>query len=136
MIRFKYKKAKSDLGEILRPIAEVILETDKLKIEVPMYIDSGADVTMIPLRLGRALGFTQMVTDVIREIRGIGGSGIPYILKEVFYVFNNKKVRGKIAWALIEETPLLLGRMDIFNKFRIIFDERSGWIDFEQNENE
>jgi len=133
MTRFKYKKAKSDLGEILRPVAEVILETDKLKIEVPMYIDSGADITMIPLHLGKALGFKQAETDVIREIRGIGGSGIPYILKEVSYIFHNKKIRGKIAWALIEETPLLLGRMDIFNKFRIIFDEKNGWIDFEEN---
>ena len=36
-----------------------------------------------------------------------------------------------IAWALVEEVPILMGRMDIFDKFRIIFDEREEWIDFE-----
>ena len=31
---------------------------------------------------------------------------------------------------MIEEVPLLLGRMDLFNKFRITFDERKRAIDF------
>ncbi|MGD2092034.1 MAG: hypothetical protein PVH61_38040 [Candidatus Aminicenantes bacterium] len=30
------------------------------------------------------------------------------------------------------EIPMLMGRMDIFDKFRIIFDEKKGWIDFEE----
>jgi len=28
--------------------------------------------------------------------------------------------------------PMLMGRMDIFDKFRVVFDERNGWIDFEE----
>ena len=31
---------------------------------------------------------------------------------------------------MIEEVPLLLGRMDVFNRFRITFDERNKTIDF------
>lgn len=31
---------------------------------------------------------------------------------------------------MIEEVPLLLGRMDLFDKFRITFDERKGTVDF------
>jgi len=50
VIRFRYKKAKSNLGDIIRPVAEIVLETNGLQIETPMYIDSGADITMIPLK--------------------------------------------------------------------------------------
>ena len=69
MITFKYQKEKSDLGVIYRPVANVLLEIEDFKLEIPMYIDLGADVTIIPLKLGEALGFRQDSAR-IREIRG------------------------------------------------------------------
>lgn len=131
MVRYKFQKEKSVLGLINRPVADVKLEINGNIIEMPMYIDSGADVSMIPLRLGKALGFKQSSSDIIYEARGIAG-GIPYILKEVIIILNSYRFKTRIAWALVDEVPLLLGRMDIFNKFKIIFDERSGIIDFEK----
>ena len=98
---------------------------------MPMYIDSGADVSMIPLRLGKALGFKQLPSEIIYEARGIAG-GVPYILKEAVLILNKHRFKARIAWALVEEIPLLLGRIDIFDKFRIIFDERRGVVDFEE----
>ena len=50
---------------------------------MPMYIDSGADISMIPFHFGRAFGFTEEELDAILEIKGISGAGIPYILKKV-----------------------------------------------------
>jgi len=47
------------LGRILRPVAEVVLEKDGFSVNIPMYIDSGADISLIPFRFGRALGFKQ-----------------------------------------------------------------------------
>ncbi len=132
MIRHEFREEKGSLGKVLRPVAEVILERDDFKVEMPMYIDSGADVSMIPLRLGRALGFKQEEEDFIQEIKGITGAGIPYILKEVTLMLNHRRLKIRIAWALVEEIPILMGRMDIFNKFRVIFDEKNRWIDFEE----
>jgi hypothetical protein len=131
MVRYKFQKEKSVLGIVDRPVANVKLETNGNLIEMPMYIDSGADVSMVPLRLGRALGFNQLPSDVIYEAKGIAG-GVPYILKEVALILNKHKFKARIAWALVEEIPLLLGRIDVFNKFRIVFDERRGFIDFEE----
>jgi len=119
------------LGMVLRPVAEVILERDGFAVEMPMYIDSGADISMIPFRFGRALGFRQEESDTIHELKGISGVGIPYILKEVNLVLNGIRLNVRIAWALIEDVPMLMGRLDIFEIFRIIFDEKKGWIDFE-----
>jgi hypothetical protein len=33
---------------------------------------------------------------------------------------------------MTEEVPLLLGRMDVFEKFRITFVERNGVVDFRE----
>lgn len=132
MIRYKFHQEESSLGSLLRPIADVVLEYQENKIEVPMYIDSGADISMIPFRLGKALGFRQRPSDVIYEVKGITGGGVPYKLRNLYFIFNEGKIKGRVAWALIEEIPILLGRMDVFDKFIIIFNEKQRTIDFEE----
>jgi hypothetical protein len=132
MIRYQFKKEKGSMGVISRPVADVVLERHEFRVEIPMYIDSGADISMIPYRFGKALGFKQEKKDNIQEVKGISGAGIPYSIKEITLILNGQKLNVRIAWALVEEVPMLMGRMDIFDKFRIIFDEKKGWIDFEK----
>ncbi len=36
---------------------------------------------------------------------------------------GDQEFEARVAWALIEEVPLLLGRLDIFERFSIIFEE-------------
>lgn len=132
MIRHEFREEESSLGKVLRPVADVVIEKDEFRVEIPMYVDSGADVSVVPFRFGKALGFKQEERDIIRELKGISGAGIPYIIREVTLILNGESLRVRIAWALVEEVPMLMGRMDIFNKFRIIFDEKNGWIDFER----
>jgi len=130
VITFKYHKEASPFGYIKRPIADIIIETETAKIEALLYIDSGADLTMIPLGLGHALGFKQGPDDKILEIRGVSGGGVPYLIREASLIMNKKKLKIRLAWALIEEVPLLLGRLDIFDKFKIIFNESLNTISF------
>jgi len=61
MIEFSYKEERlSENKTVLRPIADIILiANDNTEVEIPMYIDSGADLSLIPLRFGKALGFIQ-----------------------------------------------------------------------------
>ena len=134
MITFKYQREKSPIGTVHRPVAEVILEVDNYKVEVPMYIDSGADITLIPFRFGRALGFKEDSSKVM-EMKGISGSGVPYIIKKVKMILKGIELEVRIAWALIEEVPPLLGRMDIFPLFRITFDEAEKIIEFNNIQN-
>ena len=132
MIRYQFKEEEGSFGSVLRLVAEVILENGDLRVGIPMYIDSGADISMIPLRFGRSLGFRQEEGDTVREIKGVSGVSVPYILKKVNLVLNGKKLEIRVAWALVENVPTLMGRIDIFDKFRIAFDERRGRIDFEE----
>jgi hypothetical protein len=59
MIRYRFKEEGGSFGNVLRPVAEVILENGNLRVGIPMYIDSGADISMIPLKFGISLGFKQ-----------------------------------------------------------------------------
>jgi len=50
-----------------------------------------------------------------------------------FLILNDHRLKVRVARALVEEVPILMGGMDIFDRFRIICDEKNGWIDFQDN---
>jgi|SRR3989338_4491988 len=106
----------------LRPVADVTIEANGTKFGTGMIIDSGADITMIPLRLGKALGFKEEIRD-IENIRGISGQGVPYIPQQVKLTIGPSSFTAEVAWALTEDAPLLLGRKHVFTRFKITFDE-------------
>jgi len=46
---FEYQKEHSKIKDVIyRPVGEITLKTDEQEVRVPMYIDSGADITIIP----------------------------------------------------------------------------------------
>jgi hypothetical protein len=132
--RFRYRPERSQLGTIYRPIATVILEHKKILIELPLYIDSVADISMIPYRFGKALRLQQTSKDRIRRIRGIAGRSVPYLVKRLTFIFGRRRISARVAWSMTEEVPILLGRMDVFQKFRITFDERNRVVDFREHQ--
>jgi len=130
VIRFRYQPERSQLGIIYRPVATALLEHKGVRIELPLYIDSGADISMIPYRFGKALRLDRTSKDRIRKIRGITGASVPYIVKRLSFIFRGRKITARVAWSTKEEVPLLLGRMDIFDNFRITFDQRNRSVNF------
>lgn len=132
MIVFKYKREPSRIkGKLIqRPVADVFLMNEVGNwIEFHPYIDSGADVTLIPLSLGKLIGL-RVDEDKIEQIGGIRGS-VPVIYHQVKLKIGEKELSIQIAWALIEEVPPLLGRTDIFDYFHITFKQDQGIITFE-----
>lgn len=129
MIVFKYKKESYGEGIIRRPVADVFLETQNGQwIEFHPYIDSGADVSMVPFSFGKLLGWEAVETN-IKQVGGIRGS-VPVIYQKAKIKIENQEFTIKVAWALIEDVPPLLGRTDIFDKFEVIFRQRQGEIIF------
>lgn len=90
-------------------------------IEFHPYIDSGADVTLIPLSLGKLIGLSQDHKRVY-QISGIRGS-VSVIYSQIFMKIGGIEIRTKIAWTLVENVPPLLGRANIFDKFHITFKQ-------------
>jgi len=116
-IEFNFKEEQSRIfGPILRPVARIILINRKNEVPEHVYVDSGADITLIPKSVGELLGFKIEESDKIEEMKGIGDYGIPVIIGE-------KIIDARVAWSLLEDVPLLLGRIDIFRLFNISFEK-------------
>ena len=123
-INFDFREEKSGIfGPILRPVAEVTLINGNKEILESAYVDSGADVTLIPKSVGDILGLAVGKNETITEIKGVGERGVPIIIKKVKLKIGEKEIEARVAWALIEEVPMLLGRTDIFNLFNISFEK-------------
>lgn len=131
-VSFPYKRENSDIfGEIYRPIAVVYFIGEQEILELP-YVDSGADVTLIPKSVGELLGLELNKKD-IKEVYSVGKKPIPIIVKKIKLRIADCEFYARVAWALTENVPILLGRLDIFDKFQITFDEASRKIIFERN---
>ncbi len=131
MIIFKYKNeaSRNKSKHIQRPIADIFLKNQSGGwIEFHPYIDSGADVTLIPLSLGRLIGLT-LDKNKVEQIGGIRGS-VPVTYHQILIKIGGVELKIHIAWALIEEVPPLLGRADIFDYFHVTFKQDQGIILF------
>jgi hypothetical protein len=133
-MQFKYRKEFSKtLGVIYRPVAEVIfINADKEVRDFP-YVDSGADITLIPRSVGELLGF-ELGNEEIKEMGGVGGSKVPTILKTLKVRIGEFEFPIKIAWALVEDVPPLLGRVDVFDKFEVTFRQKEKITEFKFEE--
>ncbi len=80
--------------------------------------------------LGLYLGFNAP-TSKIEELKGVRGVALPVEICRVKMRIGDVELEPRVAWALIEEAPPLLGRLDIFDRFNITFKEREGKIVFE-----
>lgn len=131
MTTFRYRKERFGHGEyIWRPVADVFIEgASGAWIEFHPYIDSGADITMIPLSLGKLIGLSAQAQKT-EEIGGIRGS-VPVIHMRHKISVGGKILRVRIAWALLEEVPPLLGRSDVFDAFHVVFQQDTKTILFD-----
>lgn len=126
---FKYRIERSEiLGGIRRPVAKVHFKTRGEWLPCYMYIDSGADFTLIPYRFGLMLGFK--MEGEVSEIYGVGG-GIPVIVRSASIRIDNFEFDIRVGWSLREDVPFILGRLDVFDKFNVEFREKEEKVTFE-----
>jgi hypothetical protein len=88
-----------------------------------MTVDSGADVTTIPYGIGRALRMRRQARKT-RRLAGVAG-GLPYLLVPLRMEIGNVALDVRVARAMRDDVPALLGRLDVFDRFTITFDGRS-----------
>ena len=124
MTEFDYRKERLRTGEtIFRPVAKVyLLGSENEWIAEYFYIDSGADYTLIPYRMGQFLSLEKTASE-IKEIGGIGG-GIPARFAVIPMKIGARQFSCTLAWAQIERVPFLLGREKVFEYFDITFRQR------------
>jgi len=131
IVEFPYRPERAPGDQVIyRPVAKVIFYGPSGRaVTQLLYIDSGADHTVLPYRLGRYLGLDQLGGEV-REIHGISGAvGVIYAAIDI--ELAGKRFTAQIAWAQLEEVPPLLGRTDIFDQFEITFRQADKVVVFQ-----
>lgn len=132
MIEFPGKEIYvPQFGPIWKPYATIKLMSEKSTFSCQMLVDSGADISLIPHNLGEELGF-ELETTEISEIRGVGDAVVPYVIKKIGMSIGKHTFEPRIGWALVEEVPLILGRLDVFDRFNVFIKQNQKKVIFEK----
>ena len=116
------KRVTKNFGKILEPSIPISIVGPDQRVDVMALIDSGADISLFPYSIAELIGAPLDLKE-LREIHGLGQSGVPYILGTATMVIAESEMTARVAWALIDEAPLVLGRLDVFESFVIEFRE-------------
>ncbi|MFQ6113361.1 MAG: hypothetical protein ACE5NG_04625 [bacterium] len=123
MIEFQFEKRHTQrLGEILKPIIPITIIGPKRSLNIFVLLDSRADLSLIPYSVGETIGL-KLDIENRSEVQGIGEGSVPYILNKVKLKIENIEISARTGWALIEEVPFILGRLDVFQNFSVEFKE-------------
>jgi predicted aspartyl protease len=107
------------------PVAYVTLndlETGMSVFDVPMLIDTGADVTLLPRTYVEQLGVTPD-EDILYEVQGFDGQSKMADMVQLEMVFLGQKFKGQFL--LIDQPMGIIGR-NILNNLRILLDGPRG----------
>ena len=66
----------------------------------------------------------------VSELSGVGGGMVAVIIKEIPMRIEKYEFNAKVAWAMIEEVPYLLGQEEVFDRFDINFRKKDKTIEF------
>jgi predicted aspartyl protease len=101
------------------PLAKISIRNFKNKnrvSEVPMLLDTGADVSLIPTKSIESLDFSLGES---MKLIGFDGNETSFQSVEAQIIFEGKRFTG--TYFLIDQEYGILGR-DILNSFTLIFD--------------
>ncbi len=94
-----------------------------------MYVDSGADLTLIPKDFGRLLGMN--LRENLGLVSGISGALLQVSLQTADIRIGGRTARARVAAALRNDVPYLLGREGLFRLFKIVFQEYRSLVRFD-----
>lgn len=122
-VSFPFRRQLTPFGFTWVPIVPVELRHLGSTLIVDMIVDSGAEISMIPLRVGRAIGFRPRSRESGADLGGIAAA-VPFLMRRIRMQIGHFRWSARIAWAQRQDVPLLLGRMDVFDRFDIRFSMR------------
>jgi hypothetical protein len=86
-----------------------------------MYVDSGADITLVPRRFGKLLGLDLQKNK--HFLAGLTGKPIAASTHIVRLKIGERKADATVAVASRENVPYILGRAGVFPEYKITFEE-------------
>ena len=125
---YNYKNIKE--GKILNPILTIPIKTKIGWLDTLFLLDSGADTTMLTLPMAKRLGLQFNLKQKTR-LFGIGDIGVYAYAGQVTLKFNQRfELTVRCYYINAEDSTLLLGRLDVFDKFNIFFNTSNQQVVF------
>lgn len=112
---FPYLRLAQPLvGNLFQPMVEVTLSFGSTSLRQAFFLDSGADISLIPASLGQALGL-QRNQDQMTSVRGLSAERADLNLVEVYMqIGQTREFPVRVGWLTDDSLPPLLGRLDVF----------------------
>lgn len=122
---FPYRREYSTLiGEIHRPVTTIYIQAKNKKWRgFTVYADSGADITLLPKSACKGLGY-KLETGKPGYVGGITQRKIKVYIHELNIKLGEETFKARIAFAQTENIPPLLGRTDIFDDFKVCYNNK------------
>jgi len=121
-LKLPYVSIQNSRGEILlRPLLPLQLTYQGTNVHATGLLDSGADVNVLPYKLGLALG---AIWDEQRTELTLSGNLAQYEARGLLVtatIGNFAPVRLAFAWTRSDNVPLILGQVNFFAEFNICF---------------
>ena len=110
------------VGRIFEPVVEVTLSHGENRVHHLMFLDSGADISLIPASLGLALGLSQEGQQAasVRSLR-TERTGLRMV-GTYLQIGDSTAIPVRVGWADDDSVPALLGRLDIFDHYTFEFN--------------
>jgi predicted aspartyl protease len=136
MIRLRLLKIRSIMTGEWTPTHKVnFMLKDGTETSIDMIVDTGADITFIPKKMGERLGLVRSEDDLVFEARSVG-STIFFVYRQMRVSINDIALTIKIIWGQDEqgEEEALLGRLDVFDRFDVLFSQKKRKVVFLPND--
>ena len=129
-LTFPYQYKRIDFGRIFNPLILLPVKASWGWQNVWFLVDSGADTVVIPIDLAKKLGLS-MDSSIKTKLYGIGKQALYASPGEIILNIGSKEVVARSYFVHSKNSLLLLGRLDIFEKFSIIFEKTKQAVIFQ-----
>ena len=123
-IDYPLREESTVYGPLLTPMIELPMSTIYGWRNARFVIDTGADFTTVPESLAEMTGLD--LSKCPREsVMGIEGRLLPARVGSLTLLIGKVPLAVRCHFLKSEMTPYLLGRMDLFSRFNILFNNRA-----------
>lgn len=113
------------------PEYQVLFKNNEVVMNATVIVDSGADFSLISLKVGQDLGYSLADKEEISVGQAIGGGKVEYVLRRLEMTIDGYSFVAPVAWLQNPtEDVILLGREVVFDKFNIEFRQADEEIIF------
>lgn len=130
-LTFPYRYKRIPLGRVVDPLVPLQIKASYGWQTVWILVDTGADTTTLPLRFARRMGipFNQTKRE---KLSGIGNEVVWGYPAVVDLRINGYPLSVRTHLLETYQDILLLGRMDVFDKYTLIFDNHHQKLQFQE----